>query len=503
MPPQASDEQVYYMWKCHKCGTTHGEEVLFCTRCAATEGATNEASALTDKVGKITEAMMGAIGWSLQHAQLKTADVLAQATKRGYSVSILEDLQALSLSELDQLAGNYTAMNRAGATGTGFTAGLPGGLAGFVAIPADISAVIYFSLRCLSGISQTYSFETASDTGQTIQLLALAQACRMETVIIGAKRLENFELARYLLQNPAPYSALAKACVLKQLASYLAIDFAKTSWATFLPVVGGVVNGTNNFFFLGDVNNRGKQFYHNLLLAIKPDIALTPSPKPKPAQLSAQPRVLTIEVREIKLTLPGGDLKARIICADQSETAETLSLVLVLWEGSTGSDLAERLAENGFTALWPASSVSAAQLNALLNYLTENKLEFAPSNLAQGKPKLLTFGKGAAVALEMLAETPDALGRTVLYSPVGESREIITNVPILLLWGENDKTVATDWPEKLRPRDHIGLISCTGYSGVGHDFANPASPEYHRKAAQWAWSDTLDWLTSENSNTRT
>jgi dienelactone hydrolase len=133
-------------------------------------------------------------------------------------------------------------------------------------------------------------------------------------------------------------------------------------------------------------------------------------------------------------------------------------------------------------------------LKELLVYLTENRPEGTPPNLIAGKPGLLGFGKGATNALKTLAETPDNLAAIVLYNPVGESQEIATNVPILLHWSENDPEIDKTWPERLRSRAHIGQITTTSYQGVGHDFANPASPDYSRTVAEWAWVDTLKWL---------
>lgn len=489
MATEAPDEQVYYLWECGKCGSQHAENVLFCVRCAEAEGADNAEAAPNDKVGKITEAMMGAINWSLQNGQLKAAEVFSQAMKRGYPVAKLEDFQKLSLAGLDRIAGSFAAMNRAGATGTGIAAGIPGGLAGFVAIPADVAAVIYFALRCVSGVSQTYSFEIGSETGQVIELLAFAYASRMETTIIGTRRLENFRLARFLLENPTPYSALAKACIIKQLANYLALDFAKTSWATFLPIVGGVVNGTTNFFFVGEVNNRSKLFYRSLLLQIKPEVANNrPTAK---AKTPAPPEIITIEVRELSLNLPGGELKASLICPAQ--TAE-LPLALVLWEGEGGRELAERLAEEGFAALLPEPALHTARLKELLQYLTENRLPDAPANLIAGKPAVLAFGNGATAVLGLLAIAPDSLSVAVLYNPVGESRKIVTNTPVLLQWCEDDPAVAKDWGEKLRSGDSNVPVTNASYSGAGHFFADSASPEYNPTLAHLAWADTLGWL---------
>src|SRR5689334_7886052 len=106
-----ADEQVEYLWQCGKCGATHEETVMFCTRCAATEGADNSDAIPDDKVGKITEAMMGAIKWSLQHGQLKAEDVLSHTLKRGRKVLAVQALRALPLAELDQLAGTFSGLN--------------------------------------------------------------------------------------------------------------------------------------------------------------------------------------------------------------------------------------------------------------------------------------------------------------------------------------------------------------------------------------------------------
>lgn len=488
MPAEAPDEQIYYLWECGKCGSQHADNVLFCARCAAAEGASNDEAAPDDKVGKITEAMIGAINWSLQNGQIKSSEIFSQATKRGYAASNLADFQKLPLATLDQLAGSYSAMNRASATGTGFAAGIPGGLAGFVAIPADVAAVIYFSLRCVSGVSQTYSFETASETGQAVQLLAFAYASRLETVIIGTRRLETFRLARFLIENPAPYSALAKACTIKQLAAFLAMDFAKTSWATFLPVVGGVVNGTTNFFFVGDVNKRSKLFYRSLLLDLKPEVAHNQPPAPAKAVSAPVKTVTTIEVRELTLDLPGGPLKAHLICPAQTAAAP---LVIVLWEGEGGRELAERLAEKKFAALLPYPALHTARLKELLAYLSANPLPDAPPNLLTEKPGLLAFSSGAATALGLLAIAPGSLGAAVLYNPPGESREITTSVPVLLHWCEDDPAIANDWQERLRPGDKVLTAS---YSGAGHGFADPSSPDYNATLARLAWADTLNWL---------
>ncbi len=484
-------EQISFLWECGKCGTDHAEEIMFCPVCAATEGADNKKTvAAADKSGKINEAMMGAIGWSLQHAQIKSGDVLAQAVPRGYRASKIESLRNVPLNVLDDMAGGYVGANRLGATGSGLATGLPGGLAGFAAIPADISAVIYFALRTLSGISQAYSFETASPTGQAVQLLVFAHACKLERVKIGQRQLENFTLAHYLLKNPEPYGQLAKACILKQVAAYLTNDFAKTSWATFLPVVGSVVNGTTNFKFVSDIGKGGKIFYRSLLLALVPNIVQ------KVVVPVAAPPVVTIELRELSLELPGGKLRLWLAYPQQNTSGP---LVVVAWAGNTGRENAEKLAGKGFAALWCGENGNPAYLKEILNYLVTNTL--VGPNINLDKIGLVAFGHEANAALELLADAPSTLAKVVVYNPVGPAREIVTNVPLLLQWSSQatadiavDIEIDRSWAEKIRPARHTTFVTAMEYAGIGFDFVNPVSPDYNPKIARLAWNETLSWL---------
>jgi hypothetical protein len=476
------EEQVNYLWRCGKCGTTNQEAEIFCLSCARLEGLPNEQAAPGDKTGKITEVLGNAIEWSLQNSQLKPADILGRAAKRGRVVKSIAELRALPVTELDRLADNFVASNRAGATGAGLGAGLPGGLAAFATIPADIAALVYFALRCVSGIGQSYSFEASSETGQTVELLAFAFSCRMDSFIIGQRRLENLQLAHFLLQAPPVYSQLAKACLLKQLAIFLTVDFAKTSWASFLPVVGSVVNGMDHFWFIGEVSKRSKIFYRVLLGYFAP-----PAPPPAPAR--AIPQVVTIEVSQEQLPLPGQPLPVYFAGPPQAATGQPAPPVLVLWEGRAGQELAEKLAEQNFKTLLPLDRLDSSRLADLLDYLKESRPDWL-----SGPVGLVAFGHQATAALELLAESaakPDVL---VLYNPLGASREITVTLPLLLHWSEDTPEIDKGWVERLRSDGLNGLISISNYPGVGLEFADPFSTAYDRQASQWAWTDTLEWL---------
>ncbi len=469
---QSVEEQAYYLWVCSKCNTTNQEALLFCPNCAANEGLPNPEAAQADKTGKLTEVLGNAIDWSLRNAQIKPADVLTQAARRGHKIANLSELRLLPTQELEKLADNYVNSNRAGATGAGLTTGLPGGLAAFATIPADITALVYFALRCVNGISQAYSFEVESEVGQIVELLAFAYACRIETFVIGTRRLESFELARFLSDNPE-YARVVKGSILKQLAVYLTVDFAKTSWASFLPVVGSVVNGMDHFWFLGEVSKRSKHFYRALLSHIAPAVPVVP-----------QVNLITIEVREEQLAFSDWALDVYIV---NPPAEQVVPPVLVLWEGAAGREIADRLAENGLAAWLPLAIPTAAQLTELLAYLEAN-------NLLAKKPGLLAFGSGAAVALDFLQENKVGVEAVVIYNPLGESRELIVGRPVLVQWGEEAVEVAKNWAEKLRSDGLSGIVSVSSYPGVGYTFTDPTSPDYNRQATEWAWADTLEWF---------
>lgn len=470
----ASQEQVYYLWVCTKCGVANPEEVIFCPNCASLEGLPNEQAAPANKTDKISEVLAGAIDWSLKNAFIKEADVLAHAAKRGRSVASIDELQGLPVVELDGLAGNFIGANRLGATGSGFGAGLPGGLAAFATIPADITAVVYFAMRCLSGISQSYGFERDLPAAQTVQLLAFAHSCRLETLVIGARRLDNLKLAYFLMQKPE-YAKQVRACALKQLSAHLTVDFAKTSWATFLPIVGGVINGAEHFWFLGEVGNRSKFFYRSLLEATQPAAFALPP--------------LTLEMRQIVLPLSSGPLEGWLVRSLQAEAAP---LVLVLWEGDTGRDVGDKLAQAGFTVLSLSPNPSPDQLQEALAYLEESA-EVLDLSLSK-PPGLLAFGTATDAALTLAEVAPASLGAVVLYSPAGMSRAVRVKVPVLLHWGEKASEIDPTWPGYLSSGGSRGMIAISTYEGAGYDFTNPTSPDYNSQATSWAWADTFEWL---------
>ncbi len=482
MTASESQEQVFYLWECPKCGIANQSNLIFCPNCAFNEGLAEPAPNSPEKISKIAEALGGAIDWSLKHGQLKSADVLAHAARRNRDIHSLADLRRLSPTALDRLADSYLNFNRLGATGAGFTAGLPGGLAAFATIPADITALVYFALHCLSGISQSYSFETATETGQTLQLLAFAYSCKFETLVIGQRRLENVQLAADLLQNPE-HTRLVKACLLKQLAAFLTVDFAKTSWATFLPVVGGVVNGVDNFWFLGETGKRGKQFYR----ALRPLLPVPPGPARSIAP--ATPAPVTLEVREETLELTGQSFGLYVV----SPVGEDLAAwVVVVGEKAAAAQFAERLGLAGIGAVALDATPGVEDFKGVWAALPGFLENFPGENIEE--LSLLGLGAGAALALEALPDLRPQPGSAVLYDPAPPVKPVRVERPLLVQLGGEASGQDTGWLHYLQPTGEKGLISINTFDGSFEDLTGRPLSGPPQTGLEWSWKDALDWF---------
>jgi hypothetical protein len=481
MTASESQEQVFYLWECPKCGIANQANLIFCPNCAFNEGLAEPAPDSPEKISKIAEALGGAIDWSLKHGQLKTTDVLAHAARRHRDIHSLADLRRLSPAALNRLADNYLNFNRLGATGAGITAGLPGGLAAFATIPADVSALVYFALHCLSGISQSYSLETATETGQTIQLLAFAYSCKSETLVIGQRRLENIQLAEDLLQNPE-HTRLVKACLLKQLSAFLTVDFAKTSWASFLPVVGGVINGVDHFWFLGEIGKRGKQFYRALL----PLLAVPSGPARSIAPATAAP--VTLEVREETLELAGQTFSLYLVSPVGEDPA---AWVIVTGEKSQSERFGEKLGLAGIGAVALAGPPEVKDFIKIWTALPGFLGEFTGE--IPGELNLLGLGAGATLVLEALPGLTPRPGRIVLYDPAALTKPVQVETPLLVQLGGEASAQDTGWLNHLQPTGEKGLISINTFPGSFEDLMDrlPGPPQ---TGLEWSWKDALDWF---------
>jgi hypothetical protein len=137
-------------------------------------------------------------------------------------------------------------------------------------IPADISALTYFSLRAISGISQSYSFESGTEEARLTALLLFAGASGVESVSIGGSQVVITNLATNVLTKP--YRDMITTRVVRQVAT----ELTGKSLARFIPILGGVVGGTTNYLFLKSVGSRSRNHFRMRLLESKTEVEGNP-----------------------------------------------------------------------------------------------------------------------------------------------------------------------------------------------------------------------------------
>jgi len=138
------------------------------------------------------------------------------------------------------------------------------------------------------------------------------------------------------------------------------------------------------------------------------------------------------------------------------------------------------------------------------------KPELASDNIRQayefirdtgGAPKIGSLGWcfGGAWALNAALQFPDDLDAAVIYyGQVSDDEEQLAslNVPILGLFGENDRGIPVETVKSFEQtlaslgKEHEIEI----FPGAGHAFANPSGNNYNPEVAQQAWERTVAFL---------
>jgi carboxymethylenebutenolidase len=175
---------------------------------------------------------------------------------------------------------------------------------------------------------------------------------------------------------------------------------------------------------------------------------------------------------------------------------------------------AERIAAQGYVVLAvdlyggkTAANISAA--SPLMVQVVENP-ELAGENIRQAYDFLVDSGQapkigvlgwsfGGGWALNAALLFPDDLDAAVIYyGQVTDNRERLEplNVPILGLFGENDRGVTLDTVSEFElALDALGKdYNIQTYPNVGHAFADPDANTYSAEAADQAWSLVIEFL---------
>lgn len=169
----------------------------------------------------------------------------------------------VSLKQLDGLAEATIGFETRKSAAMSFAAGLPGGLAMFVAVPADITQYYVHAFRVMQKLSYIYGWQSLLGNlddvdDDTVGKFTLFLAVMME-VGGAASSLSVFadQVARPALHRQIARQALTKTAwypVIKKTLALIGVKVTKDSFARtvtkVVPVAGGVISGGMTFVAL-------------------------------------------------------------------------------------------------------------------------------------------------------------------------------------------------------------------------------------------------------------
>ncbi|HGF7301764.1 TPA: EcsC family protein [Enterococcus hirae] len=166
----------------------------------------------------------------------------------------------LSIDDLDRAANNRIYSIVAQSSTLSFATGLPGGIAMAATIPADITQFYGYSLKLAQEVSYIYGYEDIWNkqgelTNEAKETLILYLGIMLGvSTASSAVRVLSGKLSVQALKK-IPQKALTKTIYYPVIKKVLAVFGTKLTKATFakgvskmVPVVGGVVSGSLNYF---------------------------------------------------------------------------------------------------------------------------------------------------------------------------------------------------------------------------------------------------------------
>lgn len=256
--------------------------------------------------------------------------------------------------------------------------------------------------------------------------------------------------------------------------------------------------------------------------AAESPVAGTPAPAANTrAAPPVQPEASPGERAVVAETLPYAEVDEQLVYghfAFPADMVDPLPGIIVIherWGLDDGTrQLAEQLAAQGYVVLavdlfGGATATDVSVARTLMLPVLENP-EVANENIRQAYQFLIDTGPAPGIAalgwsfggnwaLNTALLFPDDLDAAVIYyGQVTDNEEKLRplNVPILGLFGENDRGVTLDtvreFEQVMESLEKIYEIEI--YSGVGHAFADPTGNNYNPDVAAQAWTRVLDFL---------
>ncbi|APT92141.1 hypothetical protein CPHO_03715 [Corynebacterium phocae] len=169
----------------------------------------------------------------------------------------------VSLATLDEIAQDAADFEIKKSSAISLGSGLPGGLALFVSVPADITQQYIFNFRIMQKVAYAYGWQSFLEDSKDVDDETLNTMLMFLSVMLGITG-ANRALGQFLLNTVGPAvgkkitnTALMKTVwypVLKRTLRYVGVQITKNSLGKAvtkaIPVAGGVVSGGLTFVSL-------------------------------------------------------------------------------------------------------------------------------------------------------------------------------------------------------------------------------------------------------------
>lgn len=242
---------------------------------------------------------------------------------------------------------------------------------------------------------------------------------------------------------------------------------------------------------------------------------------PAPAADAATPTDVAPQRPVVAETLPYAEVADKLVYGHfvfPADMVDPLPGIIVIheWWGLNDSvrAMSDRLAAEGYVVLAVdlfdgESTRSPADARALMVKVVENPA-IAEDNIRQAYKFLVDSGQaprigalgwdfGGGWALNTAMLFPDELDAAVIYYGqviADEARLARVDVPILALFGENDRGIPLSTINAFdKAMDNLGKnYEIEIYPGAKHAFADPGSQNYDVEIAEQAWNRALAFL---------
>jgi len=227
-------------------------------------------TAVTKAIQGLVSLLNDAASWSV-----RTNAIYEKFRSEGHSeVYAGADIYRLDLEDVDKTVGHLAAWYKLGAFGEG--AGT--GMLGAPGIAFDIPALVGVALRAVNEYATYYGFDVSLQHEQAYAMSVLSAAA---SPTVAAKQVTMAELTRLsvLIAQRKTWAELERLIgvqVIKKIAQALGIRLTKAKLGQIVPVVGAVVGGGFNAWYISAVTGTAYHLYRERFLIEKhgPELAI-------------------------------------------------------------------------------------------------------------------------------------------------------------------------------------------------------------------------------------